>query len=184
METKILVNKAATGAAILGLISGGYALLSPALSSSTATALLSIPLWAAKFVACIYVMKHCMTKLCDEFPKAESYDTKKLGVFMALFSAIITAACTYISFEFVYPDAIAQSMDQVWQMYGNLLDDNSRTVLEKMEGIMPQVQFFSTLFWCVIYGSILAAILSSRIPGNDPFRNVDDSDEQEMESED
>lgn len=184
METKIIVNKAAIGGAALGIISGGYALLSPALSGSTATALLSIPLWAAKFVACIFVMKYFMTQLCQESPEAEGADTRKLGMFMALFSAIITAACTYISFEFIYPDAMAQSMDQVWQLYGNLLDDNSRTVLEKMEDIMPQVQFFSTLFWCVIYGSVLAAILSSRIPGNDPFRNVANSDEQEIESED
>lgn len=171
MEKKIIINKAAAGAAALGLVSGGYVFLTYAMNGSTLGAILNIPLWALKFAACIMIMRYFMKSLCEEYPEAVEADTRKLGVFMALFSAIITSACTYLAIQVVFPEVIPAAMDQIYQLYGNMLDDNSRNVLEKTEGWMAQIQFFSSLIWCILYGSILAVILSSRIPGNDPFKN-------------
>ena len=70
---------------------------------------------------------------------------------------------------FISPESVDLLFDTVYNVMGPALDDNGRNAVEHLREIYPQYIFFATLIYCFIYGTILSAILSARIPSKDPF---------------
>ena len=91
------------------------------------------------------------------------------GMLVALFSAILVSAYTLANVLFISPESVDLLFDTVYNVMGPALDDNGRNAVEHLREIYPQYIFFATLIYCFIYGTILSAILSARIPSKDPF---------------
>lgn len=171
LERGTLLNKASIAGAVFGLISGSYIFITNAMASAQVGGILASLLWIAKFGGCIYLMIFFMKKLVNEFDDVQNSDTLKFGVLTALFSAIITAAASYIASEYVFPDLLNKQIDLVYQMYGEMLDSNSMSVLDRMTENYSTISFFSQLIWCFIYGTILSVIISGKVPTPDPFKD-------------
>jgi len=177
LESEIIKNKAAGAGLVLGAVSGAYIFVEQLIGSfhTPLAGLAGMLLWAGKLVACIMLMKRFMVKLCIEYPEASMFDTRRLGNWIAVFSGIITAAASYVALQYVFPDAIKESMDMLYKAYGSQFDSNTKDALQKIESDMPLISLVSTFIWCLIYGYVLSGILSRRVPGFDPFA-LDQSD--------
>jgi hypothetical protein len=93
----------------------------------------------------------------------------RLGLYGALFSALIVAAYSFANLEFINPDFVKEQMNAVYEVYGSLMDSNTMQVMETFENKLPIYSFFSNLIYCFLYGTVLSAILSKNIPSRDPF---------------
>lgn len=175
ISNRDITNRAATNGLILGAVSGSYVFINFALAGSVAGTLLSWVLWLGKLIGCILLMRWFMKKLVSEFNGVTNNDTRRLGNLTALFSAILTAVCYYVAVDFVFPDIIAETQDALMEQMSGMLDDNTRAAMENISGKMGSIQFFFQLIWCCLYGIVLSAILSARIPTPDPFANFNEN---------
>ena len=177
IDSKIIFNEADKVALLFGAISGGYIFISGALAQSGSTLLaniISIILWAGKFVGCILLMRYFMKRLMGSYEGITRQNLLSYGTLIALFSAIITAACSYISVQYVFPGQIKDAMDAFLQGYNGMLDSNSLANLEKLEGNFGIISLVSNLIWCFVYGWILSAIISSSLTSK---KNIFDDDD-------
>ncbi|MBQ4288039.1 MAG: DUF4199 family protein, partial [Bacteroidales bacterium] len=96
---------------------------SPALSG-----VLGFFLWLAKFLGCIFLMRWFMSRLVAKYEGVIGADTFRLGVWIALFSALILSAFTLVNMLYISPDAVSESFDQIFAQMGPMLDSNSQEV--------------------------------------------------------
>ena len=157
----------------LGLVSAAYMIINSYLGASGlsagTTALIQMPLWIAKFVGCILLMKFFMKKFHAAHPNSANRDVRRMGVATALLSAFLFAAIQYIFMAYIQADLYASQYELILQQYSSGMDLNTMNMMEKFVDMLPQISFFSSLLYCFAYGSIIAAILSRNIAGNDPF---------------
>ena len=149
-------NEAGKAGIAFGLISTAYMFLVQAIGSSGMNAILSniltFVLWGLKFGGCIWLMMVAMKKFVKDNPGASNTDTFRFGMCTGLLSALIFSAASFANVAFISADMYAAQMEAALQI-----------------GRMPQITFFSNLFYCTAYGIVLSAILSRNIPGRDPF---------------
>lgn len=178
IDRSTLVNRAAIAGAVLGLVSGSYIFLNFLLNniSGVAGGLVSSLLWIVKFVVCIYLMMFFMKKLASGYSGVGNGETFRFGLLVAAFSALITAALSYIATEFVFAQTVGDSLNALMKMFSESLDSNSMTVMEGMMSNYSVWSFFSSLIWCFVYGAALSFILSRNIPSRNPFegQNIDE----------
>lgn len=177
IDRKTIWNEGAVAGLVFGAISIAYMIIStftgklgtgkPALAALISV--LNVVLWAAKFFGCIYLMKALMKKFAAAYPDAGNSDTFRYGVVTAVLSALLYSGAYLAYILFIQPDMLSEAMDTVMQSYSSMLDSNSISEIENMKGSLPQITFFSNLFYCSIYGTILSAILSRNIPSRNPF---------------
>ena len=157
----------------LGLVSAAYMIINSYLGASGLSAgtiaLIQMPLWIAKFVGCILLMKFFMKKFHAAHPNSANRDVRRMGVATALLSAFLFAAIQYIFMAYIQADLYASQYELILQQYSSGMDLNTMNMMEKFVDMLPQISFFSSLLYCFAYGSIIAAILSRNIAGNDPF---------------
>ena len=157
----------------LGLVSSAYMIINSYLGASGLSAgtiaLIQMPLWIAKFVGCILLMKFFMKKFHAAHPNSANRDVRRMGVATALLSAFLFAAIQYIFMAYIQADLYASQYELILQQYSSGMDLNTMNMMEKFVDMLPQISFFSSLLYCFAYGSIIAAILSRNIAGNDPF---------------
>lgn len=178
-EKNILLNGAAKAGLVLGGVSVAGTLLSWVLGkigggSSGAAIAVSIAnavLWAAKFIACIYLMRLCMLRFSAKDPEADNSRVFRFGVLTSLLSAIVYSAFYMAYLMFIEPESINMALDILRE--NPMMDKNSLALIEEMAPMMPTYAFFSNLIYCFIYGTILSAILSRNIPPRNPFSGED-----------
>ena len=157
----------------LGLVSAAYMVTNSYLGTSGLSvgtiALIQMPLWIAKFVGCILLMKFFMKKFSAAHPDSTSKDVRRMGVATALLSAFLYAAIQFVFIAYIQADLYAEQYEVILQQYSSGMDLNTMNMMEKFVDMRPQISFFSSLLYCFAYGSILASILSRNIVGNDPF---------------
>lgn len=170
---KNLWNTAAKAGLVLGLVSSAYLFLNQLAGNSGLpaflTMILNIVLWVAKFGGCILVMAFFMKKFAAGNPEADNRDVFCSGAAMALLSALVYAAVSFANVAFISADLFAEQMDAVIQQMAPMMDSNSMNMVDSMLDKMPQITFFSNFIYCLIYGTVLSAILSRNIPSRDPF---------------
>ena len=183
LDRKTLWNEGARAGLIFGAIAIAYMVInsftgklgadgSPLLAGLISV--LNLALWAGKFLGCIFLMRGLMRKLCEANPDALNGDTFLFGVITALLSALLYSAF-YLAFVlFIQPDMLTNAYDTVLSSYSSMLDSNTMEQMENLRGSLPQMTFFTNLFWCVLYGTVLSAILSRNIPSRNPFAKEDD----------
>lgn len=182
IDKKTIGSEAARVALVFGLISGGYVLIDPLLTQIGVPIIangLSIVLWAAKFCGCIYLMRFFMLKLSMMYGGVGRRELIRFGTLVALFSAIITAVCCYVSIEYLFTDQYTAAFDTLWQQMGSTLDANTREGLQSMESNLAQISTISNFLWCFIYGWALSGILSGSVSsrGDVIFSDKDDDDD-------
>ena len=158
----------------LGLVSAAYMLINSTLGTSGLSvgtiALIQTPLWIAKFVGCILLMKFFMKKYYEAHSDLTNKELRKMGVATALLSAFQFASIQFVVRGYSQADLYAAQYEVILQQYSSGMDLNTMNMMEKFVDMLPQISFFSTLIYCFAYGSILAAILARNIAGsNDPF---------------
>ena len=115
-------------------------------------------LWIAKFVGCILIIRAAMQRTADSYDGVERRHTRRLGIFAALFSALIYSAASLADILYINPGEIDEAFDMIMGEYSKFLDSNSLTMI-----------------YCFLYGTIVASILSRYIPDVDPFAGFHDS---------
>ena len=158
----------------LGLVSTAYMFVNSTLGTSGLSvgtiALIQTPLWIAKFVGCILLMKFFMKKYHAAHSELTHKDVCKMGVATALLSAFLYAAIQFVMMAYIQADLYAAQYELIMQQYSSSMDLNTKNMMEKFIDMLPQISFVSNLIYCFAYGSILAAILARNIAGsNDPF---------------
>lgn len=177
IDSKILSSEAAKAALFFGLISGGYMFVNGILSTAESPLLvgiLSTVLWAGKFVGCILLMRFFMKKLLGSYEGVTRQNLLGYGTLIALFSAIITAACSYISVQYVFPGQITEAFNTAFEQTAGMLDSNSMAALEGLESKMGVISLVSNLIWCFVYGWLLSVIMSNSLAGK---KNIFDDDD-------
>ena len=165
----------------LGLISTAYLFLTQFLTGAQLPAvvsmLLNTVLWAAKFGGCIWLMMIYMKRFSAKNPELGNAVIYRYGMMMALLSALVYAAASFANTAFISADMINEQFSVVMQQLKPAMDSNSINQMTEIMDKLPQLTFFSNLFYCAIYGSTLSFILSRNIPSRDPFANHN-TDEQ------
>ena len=166
LDNNTIRQEASKAGLVFGTVSGGYIFLSQWLSATGPVGSgVNLVLEAAKIVGLILLMKHFMMLLSSLYEAVSSRQTLRFGIYTAFFSALITAACAYIAYAYVYPDAAAKATDIIYEIYGSSMDSNTRSVLQTMENDFPMIAFASNFAWCFLYGTVLSLILSRLTAG-------------------
>lgn len=181
-DKKNILNEGAIAGLVFGLISIFYMVITaytgklgsgkPAIAALISV--LNVILWAVKFFGCIFLMRALMKKYVSVYPEAGNTETFRYGVVTALFSAVLYSGAYLAYVLFIDPEVLTAAMDTVMESYSSMLDSNSMTEIESMKGSLPQITFFTNLFYCFIYGTILSAILSRNIPSRNPFETKEE----------
>ena len=140
--------------------------------------ILSMLIWAAKLVACIWLMKVFMVKFSKANPDADNSDTYRFGVKTAFLSALVYSAFYLLYVLFINPDIFEESVAMLADnpMFTSDMMDQVESMIPKM----PAISFFSNLIYCTLFGVIVSAIFARNIPSRNPFANTDSADEQEQ----
>ncbi|MBQ0077816.1 MAG: DUF4199 domain-containing protein [Bacteroidales bacterium] len=176
IDSKIMRSEAGRCALIFGAVSGAYVFLEPLLAGAEVNlAWLTYLASLAKLVGLIILMRWCMKKLASSYEGVGVRQLRRFGMWIALFSATITALCSYVAVEFVFADTYAETLKMTIDTLAPMLDANSMSSLEGIEEHFGVFNLGVTLIWCYIYGCILSAILSSTVAGKqNPFDEEDD----------
>ena len=164
-------NTAAKAGLALGSISIAYMFITQWIAGTPGfiSTVISMALWAVKFVACIWMMKHFMKEHIIAYPKAESKDTFNLGSAMAFLSALVYSTAAFANIAYISGDSITEQINLSMQQMSSMMDSNSLAMMETFMQKLPQISFFSNLIYCTAYGTVLSFILSRNIPSRDPF---------------
>jgi hypothetical protein len=139
--------------------------------------LINLLLWTVKFGGCIWLMLFFMKKFVADNPEADNSDTFKLGMAMALLSALVYSAFAFANVAFLYPDLFTEQMDTVMQQMAPMLDSNTAAELDRTMQNLPQITFFSNLIYCFLFGTIVSFALSRSIPSRNPFADYKPEDQ-------
>ncbi len=179
ITTGAILNRAAVTGLALGAVSTAYMFavqyLPQTIPSAIAVTVLTMVLWIAKFVGCILIIRAAMQRTADSYDGVERRHTRRLGIFAALFSALIYSAASLADILYINPGEIDEAFDMIMGEYSKFLDSNSLTMIDGYKENLPTMTFFSNLIYCFLYGTIVASILSRYIPDVDPFAGFHDS---------
>ena len=192
METisgKAIWNEATKAGLMFGLVSVAYNYISIYLGSLVGSSFLlnffaSVGVWllrVAKIVGLILLMRACMTRLTRNYIEVTNGDTFLLGIAISALSAIIVAGFTLLDCTVLLPTHYQDVMNQVMAELQPSMDANLRSAMEDVLSNYSGIMFWSTLFYCILYGVILSRILSRRIPAQDPFADFPHSDNPDQQ---
>ena len=104
LDSKTLRSEGAKAGLVFGTISGGYIFLSQWLSGLGDTGgIINFILELGKIIGLIFLMRHYMIALNTIYDEVDRRQTFRFGVYTALFSALITAACAFIASHTYFP---------------------------------------------------------------------------------
>jgi len=180
LNNSMILNEASKAGLVLGGVSVAYMFIVQILAGLNASTgvlflanVLSMALWAAKLYLCFWLMRFFMIKLTKDYSGVTNKDTFRLGMFIALCSALIYSAISLANVTIISPDFFSEQLDVAMQQYSSMLDSNSLSALDNVKENYASLSFFGNFIWCSLYGIILSAILSKRIPKVDPFEGFD-----------
>ena len=170
---KNMWNTAGKAGLYLGLASTVYLFITQFMNQADLPAfvnsILTFVLWAAKFAGCIWIMKFFMKKFASENDSVNNSGIFRLGMMMAILSAIVYSAFSFANVAFISADFFEAQMDTIMQQMGSMMDSNTQSLFESYMENLPQITFVSNLIYCFIFGTVLSFILSKNIPSKDPF---------------
>ena len=170
---KNMWNSAAKAGLFLGLVSTAYLFITQSLGQveipGFLNSIITFVLWSAKFAGCIWIMRYFMKKFAAENSQVTNSGTFRLGMIMAVLSALVYSAFAFANIAFISPELFESHMEAVMQQMAPMMDSNTQSMMDTYLENLPQVTFLSNLMYCFIYGMILSFILSRNIPSKDPF---------------
>ena len=173
---KNLWEEAGKAGLALGAVSSAYLFLTQYLGGaetpSVVTMLVTAILWVGKFGGCIWLMVYFMKRFVLQNPGIGNNTTYRFGMAASVLSALVYAAASFANTAFISADMIAENMAVLMEQMAPMMDSNSANQMEDLMAKLPQITFFSNLFYCIIYGSALSFILSRNIPNKNPFADT------------
>ena len=170
---KNMWNTAGKAGLFLGLASSAYLFISQSLGQVEIPAILnsiiSFVLGSANFAGCIWIMRYFMKQFAAENSEVTNSGTFRLGMIMALLSALVYSAFAFANVAFISADMFTEQMNALMQQMAPMMDSNTAAQMDKTMQNLPQLTFFSNLIYCFIFGTILSFALSRSIPSRDPF---------------
>lgn len=128
-------------------------------------------IWIAKFVGCIMLMKHVMTKFVIDNPEATNSDVFKLGALIATLSALVYAVVNVADQLYVFPEYYQEIYAVMITEYSKILPSQQVEEIKVILAGAPKIAFIGNFIYCALYGTILSLILSRNIPSRNPFNN-------------
>lgn len=168
-------SEAARSGLVLGLVTVAFMFLSQlagGLGNAFAQSALGFLLWLAKVVTCVVLMRAFMKRLVGKYEGVTNRDTFRLGLWVALFSALIYSAMSLVNMLYISPGLLDEAYAMIYGQMGAMLDSNSRQALAEIQPKLPAISFFSNLIYCFLYGTVLSSILSRGVPQPDPFADA------------
>ena len=166
-------DSAAKAGLILGAISTAYMFISQFLGNVQMNAfimsVLSLLLWAAKFGGGIWALAFLMKRFSIQNPETSNSSTFRFGMVASLLSSLIFAAANFANIGYISADYYQAQMEQIMQILSAQMDANTLTLMQETIQNLPQMMFWYTLIYCIIFGTILSYILSRNIPSRNPF---------------
>ena len=121
----------------LGLVSVIYMYINNMLGTSGASAgvvaLITVPLWIAKFVGCILLMKFFMKKFHSAHPGVSDKDLFRMGAVTALLSAFFFASLQFVDMAYLSAEFYAEQYEVILQQYSSIMDSNCTCILEQYD---------------------------------------------------
>ena len=172
---KTMWEEAGKAGLALGIVSTAYLFITQFLTKVELPALVSmvviVSLWTGKFAGCIWLMMFFMKRFTSIDDKIDNNTTFRFGFAAALLSAIVYAAASFANTAFISADMINEQINLIMQQMAPAMDSNTMAQMDDLMSKLPQMTFFSNLFYCTIYGGVLSFILSRNIPDRNPFAN-------------
>ena len=157
----------------LGMVSTAYLFISQFVTTAELPAFVSmianVALWTGKFAGCIWLMIFFMKRFAAMDAKFDNSATFRFGFAAAFLSAIVYAAASFANSAFISADMLNEQINLLMQQMAPAMDSNTMQQMDDMMGKLPQLTFFSNLFYCTVYGGVLSFILSRNIPDKNPF---------------
>lgn len=166
---KNMWNAAGVAGLALGTVSTAYLFAGQWIAGDLEPAVLwqqivAMVLWAVKLAACIWLMKFFMTKFSSENEGTDNKTVFRMGMMTALLSAVMYSAIYLANMLYISADFYEHTFQTMIQQMAPVMDSNSKALMEKLIGNMPQIMFFYNIIYCFLFGTVLSAILSKGIP--------------------
>ena len=144
-----------------GLILAAVSVVIMTLSLLTQSSFLSILLWAVKLGGSIWLLSVIMKRYGAAHPEEKS--TFSYGVIVCVCSALVCAVWTFVLYQYLFPEAVAEALDQAYSsisQMGSSLPEEFTDMMLKMEDNYAQINCITTFFWCTLLGLLFSAIIS------------------------
>ena len=149
-----------------GLILAAVTVVVSTLTFLTKNGFLTSLLWLVKLVGSIWVLRVIMKRYGDTHPDEPTFG---YGVIVCLLSAIICAVWAFVEYQFLFPGAVADAFEQMYETFeqmGGMFPDEMTDVMLKMEDNYAQINCISTFIWCTLLGLLFSAIIARTTSGN------------------
>lgn len=141
---------------------------------------LNAGLWLVKFLGCLWILRFFMLKFSMSYSHVTNKNTYRLGMVMAASSALIVSAVQLLNITVISPEIVDTAVATSKEMMQSLgsASESEMIALDRIVSKMPMISFFTSFFYCLIYGIAASAIFSSSIPPKDIFAENDGEDNQ------
>lgn len=154
-------KKAATDALILASVTIVISTINMLIPNSG----LGFIFWLLKFGGSITLLYFLM----KNYGKLANESTFNYGVITCLFSSIICAIFSFFLMTVLFPQTVADSFNQVYEMMGSNMTEEILDMMQKLESHYAQYMFFFSLIWDFLLGLLFSAILTR---GTSPKRDI------------
>lgn len=162
-------------AALDGLILASVTVVTTLVNLWISNPIVSFLCWSVKTAGSIWLLLRFMRRFASERPGESVFG---YGVMVCLFSSIVCAAFGFVYYEYLFPDKMAEAMDQARQLLSQqALPSEAEDALNRIEDNASKLACVSNLLWGFLYGVLLSAIL--RRPASLPvdiFKNEEDEE--------
>lgn len=171
MEQSTIRSNRWNEAARYGLVFGAISVAYFYIGHLQIPGILGFVLWAVKFVGCIKLMQYVMRKFASANPAAGRPDIFRLGVLIAVLSALVFSTVAVADMLYFFPEYYQAAYSTILEQYSKTLPVRQLEDLKTMLTDMPKFTFIGNLIYCSLFGIVLSFILSRNIPPQDPFHN-------------
>lgn len=143
-----------------GLILATVTVVVSTLTFLTENSFLSTLLWLVKLVGSIWVLRVLMHRYGQDHPDESTFG---YGVIVCVCSALVCAIWAFAEYQFLFPDAVAEAFDQMYQtieQMGSTFPEEFTDVMLRMQDNYAQINCITTFFWCTLLGLLFSAILA------------------------
>ena len=134
-------------------------------------------LWFAKFAGCVWAMNFFMNRFAAENPEIDNKTTFRMGMITALLSGLLYSGAIFADIAYIHADIYTEQIGQAMQSMASMMDSNTRSMMDTYIENLPQINFFTNLIYCFLFGTVLSKILSRNIPSKDPFADYKPSEQ-------
>lgn len=162
-------------AALDGLILASVTVAATLLNLWISNQIVSFLCWLVKTAGSIWLLFNIMKRFAISRPEESVFG---YGVMVCLFSSIVCAAAVFAFYEYLFPDSMAQAMEQVRQILSQQnIPPEAEDALDMVEDNASKLTCISNLLWGFLYGVLLSAILRHPASINvDVLKNDDDEE--------